>query len=117
VNLVLRFVAPAPAFARIARVFGLLRADAVAARMAAWAALFFGPWTARQAAGMCIGVAIFFVGMGALLLVGALGQPSIPNLLPLAIVVLCLGLLLAGIGVAWFRRAGPPGRELAKGFQ
>jgi hypothetical protein len=85
--------------------------------MAGWAILFFGPWTARQAAALFIGAGIFFIGMGALLLVGALEESSLPNLLPLTIVVLCLGAVLTGFGVVWFRRSRPPGRDIAKGLQ
>jgi len=106
-----------PSFRRNVRVFDLLRAEAFTARMAAGAILFFGSLPPRLAAGMFVGAGIFFIGMGALLLPGALEQSSVPGLLPLAIVVFFLGALLTGFGVAWFRGAGPPGRELAKGLQ
>ena len=108
-------VAPALVITSNVRVFGLLRADAFAARMAAGAILFFGSFPPRLAAGMFIGAGILFMGMGSLLLLGALEQSSVPGLLPLSVVVLCLGALLVGFGLTWFRRAGPPGRELAKG--
>jgi lipopolysaccharide export LptBFGC system permease protein LptF len=109
--------APAPICAWDFRAFDSLRFDAITARMAVLAPLFMGPLTSRQAAGMFVGVGPFFLGMGALLLLGAVEQSSVPNLLPLPIVVLCLGALFAGLGVVWFRRAEPPWRELAKRVQ
>jgi len=85
--------------------------------MAAGAILFFGPWTARQVAAMFIGVGLFFLGMGVLLVLGAVEKSSVPNLFAVAVVVLCLGALLAGFGVFWFRKARPPDRELVSDFQ
>ena len=74
--------------------------------MVAWFILLRGP--PRLVAGMFILLGVFFLGIGALLLLGTTGQASDQLYYAVSIAVLCLGALMAGFGIVWFRRSPPP---------
>ena len=77
--------------------------------MVAWLILFRG--NPRQIAGLFIGTGLFFLGIGALLLLGVPGQAEGEVYVAWSILVLFLGALMAGFGYLWFRRAPPTPRS------
>jgi len=83
--------------------------------MVGWYVLLRGP--PRLIAGMFIFGGVFFLGIGASLLLGTPGQGAVQPYLAASIAVLCLGALMAGFGIVWFRRSPPPRGTSAQAFR